>query len=443
MTIQTKSYLCGVFSNGCVPTQQNFYDLIDSSDGVYQCLTTCAMVPKYTKGITRNASGTQAIDLQVVSDATQVACTACSTIVGGAYNKICTSSTGATFGGIFSAMCSCVCSTSTQKRQVIFGGCCNILNDSTGAFIAGGSNNRTAGATGNPHYIIGGCANLVSSARGLISGGACNTNGTSCSVMFGGYGNYSSTTRNVAMFGGCSNVVIGTNISGLRVGGYFNCGGNTHGAFVMGCCNCGTSATLLGCGMSFGGCNTIQESAFIMGVCNFGRGILLISPNFVFGCRNCTSSGNSGQFVWGSSSFTTAQGEVMAGFLHLRRQTTDATATYLTTTNSVSTTGNRFFIDSGTAYSVTAIVTAYRTGGIAAGNVGDSGVWIIHGVVKNVSGTTTLVGQSTDYSYTEDVGWAVTLVGNNTNDALEVQVTGVISENINWTARIDFVKVKA
>lgn len=443
MAIQTKAYLCSAFSNSCVPTQQNFYDLIDSSDGVYQCVTTLAMVPKYRKGVTANVSGTQTVDIQVISDTTQVACTACSTIVGGGYSKICTSSTGATYGGVFSANCSCVCSTSTQNRQVIFGGCCNVANNSTGAFFAGGSYNCSSIDTGSPHYIIGGCRNSTGglSVRGLVFGGACNSQFTACSVLFGGCCNYGCTTRNLHFFGGCFNCMAGLNITGNRIGGYYNYG-NSGNLLTMGCCNCLTfSGCASSCGMAFGGCNTPQRYAFTAGVCNLGHGDII--GVFLFGCRTCLSGNNQGQFIWGSSSFTTAQGEAMSGFLHLRRQTTDATVTYLTTNNSASTINNRFFIDSGTAYAVTVILSAYRTGGAAGGNVGDSGVWIIHGVVKNVGGTTTLVGQSTDYSYSQDAGWAVTLVGNNTNDSLEVQITGVVSENINWSARVDFVKVKS
>jgi hypothetical protein len=64
-------------------------------------------------------------------------------------------------------------------------------------------------------------------------------------------------------------------------------------------------------------------------------------------------------------------------------------------------------------------------------------------MIKNVSGTTSLVGTvSTVGTDVEDVaGWDVTITADNTNDALDIKVTGATSSTIRWVAVVQGLEI--
>lgn len=80
---------------------------------------------------------------------------------------------------------------------------------------------------------------------------------------------------------------------------------------------------------------------------------------------------------------------------------------------------------------------------VAREDSGDSAGYVIHGVIENVGGTTALVGSNTATHTSEDTGastWACTVSADNTNDALQVNITGANSTNINWTGVVRAVR---
>ena len=64
-------------------------------------------------------------------------------------------------------------------------------------------------------------------------------------------------------------------------------------------------------------------------------------------------------------------------------------------------------------------------------------------MIKNVGGTTALVGTvSTVGTDVEDVaGWDVTITADNTNDALDIKVTGATSSTIRWVAVVQGLEI--
>lgn len=71
---------------------------------------------------------------------------------------------------------------------------------------------------------------------------------------------------------------------------------------------------------------------------------------------------------------------------------------------------------------------------------GDVHSEVIHGTIKNVAGTTSIVGTNTVAHTSSDAGaatWTVAAVADDTVDALEVDVTGEAGKTVEWTVRID------
>ena len=142
----------------------------------------------------------------------------------------------------------------------------------------------------------------------------------------------------------------------------------------------------------------------------------------------------------------TTAGSTQSSILVVATQTTNATATPLTSNTSVASATNQLVLPNG--QSSTVAVYTYRIL-ISAHNTGttDSAGWQILGVISRGSSasTTALVGTPTvtllgATSGAISAGWgivgAVTVVADTTNGALQVKVTGVASTTINWSATI-------
>lgn len=80
-----------------------------------------------------------------------------------------------------------------------------------------------------------------------------------------------------------------------------------------------------------------------------------------------------------------------------------------------------------------------RRGGGSAGAAGDSASYILHGLVKDIAGTTSIVGQSIISSFEDQAGWTVALAVSG-NDVY-LQVTGAADNTINWHYEMNWVLV--
>jgi hypothetical protein len=114
--------------------------------------------------------------------------------------------------------------------------------------------------------------------------------------------------------------------------------------------------------------------------------------------------------------------------LVLRNSTTDATETELFSDGSAA----RITIAAGRSYTYEVHVVGRRTD-----SGGNSASYHFRGGIKNIGGTTSFTGADAgvaENAYEDDATWACRVAANNTNDALQVHVTGAAGQTIQWVA---------
>lgn len=135
-----------------------------------------------------------------------------------------------------------------------------------------------------------------------------------------------------------------------------------------------------------------------------------------------------GQDVFASGQFSSV-GDAQGAKYILRADTTDATATVLTTNNGTPVSWNQIVAASDTCIMFSGTLVAMQNG------AQDQGGWEIKGLLKNDGGTTTLVSSNIQ-TFDDGNGWVVALTADNTNNALAITCTGEASHNIRWVANI-------
>ena len=123
----------------------------------------------------------------------------------------------------------------------------------------------------------------------------------------------------------------------------------------------------------------------------------------------------------------------------LRRQTTDATASPLTSTGGTPSTTNQLVLPNDCTCFFRADVAARRTD---ADN--ESAGYTFTGVVDRQlsAGTIALVGTPTKTVHAEDsTAWDVNVGIDTTNGALQLLVTGEAGKVINWVAVVDVIEI--
>jgi hypothetical protein len=102
------------------------------------------------------------------------------------------------------------------------------------------------------------------------------------------------------------------------------------------------------------------------------------------------------------------------------------------------------FLD-GSATRLTIPTNKYLTGTINIAGIKSDGTaaasYIRQFSIKNVAGTTSLVGTVNTIGTDEAASTSISITANDTNDALKVEVTGIASETWRWVAAVDVVEV--
>jgi hypothetical protein len=129
-------------------------------------------------------------------------------------------------------------------------------------------------------------------------------------------------------------------------------------------------------------------------------------------------------------------GSTQSALLLLACQTTNATATVLTSNSSAAGTTNQVILPNNSAYSFSGEVIAGVT---AAGNTAR---WTIDGAIKRGANaaSTVMVGTPTVTMTHNDAGaaaWVVAVTADTTNGGIAVTVTGAAATTIRWVCRID------
>jgi len=144
---------------------------------------------------------------------------------------------------------------------------------------------------------------------------------------------------------------------------------------------------------------------------------------------NMATATDVGEFAFASGQFA-ADGDAQTSIYVLRNQTTDATQTEL-------------FADGSSAdISVASDSTVFFRASIVARRTdadNESAAYTIEGCIDNNAGTTALVGGlGTKTIVAEDTSaWDVTISADNTNDGINILVTGEASKTIRWVARVE------
>lgn len=139
-----------------------------------------------------------------------------------------------------------------------------------------------------------------------------------------------------------------------------------------------------------------------------------------------------GEFAYASGEFA-AQSDAHTSIFVLRNSTTDATQTELFADGSA----GDISVPSDCTVAFDALITARQTD---ADNV--SAGYTFFGVIDNNAGTTALVGSlGTVTTIGEDVaGWDVTATADDTNDGINILVTGAVGDAVQWVARVEVVE---
>jgi hypothetical protein len=161
------------------------------------------------------------------------------------------------------------------------------------------------------------------------------------------------------------------------------------------------------------------------------------------GCAGATVSGTqararvANQVSTAGGQFAAA-GDAQASRYHLRNTTSNATATTLFRDGATGT--QRIVVPAQSTWSFKIRLAAYNsTDGIGA-------AWAINGGIRrDNSGGTALLGSPTVTPYTEGAmsGATVTVTADDTNEALQISVTGLASKTIRWHAVVDTSEVSA
>jgi hypothetical protein len=260
--------------------------------------------------------------------------------------------------------------------------------------------------------------------HGVVVGGGNNQATGSYSFIGGGGDAGTAANRNVAsgdwsfVGGGVKNVASGIGSAVL--------GGGTDGTSLSGSTASGV------CAVSMGFLNTASgNNSTVMGRQSVADG----NRSTAIGAFT-TTRGIQGNFAIAPCyvPISTVSGVSQSGLLVLARQTTDATATVLTSDTSAASGTNQIILPNNSAYYFKGEVVSGVTGG------GDSKGWEISGLIKRGSGvgTTTLVG-STVTSLYADAGaatWSIALAADTTNGGLKVTFTGQASTTIRTVCQI-------
>ena len=277
--------------------------------------------------------------------------------------------------------------------------------------VVGGGNNQ---ATGSYSFIGGGGDGGTATNRNTASG--------DWSFVGGGIKNTASGIGAVIVGGGLFNAAnIGANTasgnSSFIGAGYSNSASGTAAGILSGSNNQATADFSSVSGGNLHLANAVN-STVISGTYGTTRSIV---GNTVIPASKNPISANVGVS--------------QTALLVLGRQTTDATATVITSDANAASATNQVALPNNSAYYFRGEVIAGVTG------AGNTKGWYVEGVIKRGAGvgTTALVGTPTVTSLYADAGastWAVTATADTTNGALAITFTGQAATTIRVVAQI-------
>ena len=254
--------------------------------------------------------------------------------------------------------------------------------------------------------------------HGVVVGGGNNQATGSYSFIGGGGDAGTAANRNVAS--GDWSVVAG---------GQANTSSGTYSTIIGGRNNTASSGDAIVAGTFSTSSST---GSMALGYNATANGVV----SSVIGGRYGTTRIIAGNTVFSACNIPIGlSGVSQSALLVLARETTDATATALTSNTSAATTTNQVILPNNSAYFFTGEVISGVTGG------GNTKGWTIEGVIKRGANaaSTALVGTPTVTSMYADVGaatWTIAVTADTTNGGLRVTFTGQASTTIRTVCQI-------
>jgi len=290
--------------------------------------------------------------------------------------------------------------------------------------VIGGGRNNTASSVNT--VVGGGYANQATNTYSVVAGGSTNTSSGYYSTVSGGLYNTANGGRSV-VGGGYNNTASAYSST---VGGGESNNSGSNGATIAG----GKSNTASGYYTSIGGglSNSISSGSY--SVIGGGR------SNANTGNYSTVSGGYHAKASrWGEVSHAAGRfasaGDAQHTVLVARRTTADATANQVLFLNGSS---QRLTIPTATMWTFEVKLSAYN-------DTDHEGAWWIirGGIINNDGGDVALVGSPiTENGADTSLSTAsASVVADDTNDALEIRVTGVAGKDIRWVAVVDISQV--
>lgn len=313
----------------------------------------------------------------------------------------------------------------TDQKKLYIGDSSTIGGNFIGPYVERGT--EITGRDQAQTAIAGGQKNQSYATSVTIGAGYYNVANALSSTIGGGYyNNTQSTATYGTIAGGSQNSAIG---SFSTIGG----GGQNYANGSLSTIGGGGSTDTSTGSNSLGNSTNGTGSTVCGGVSNNSAG----DYSTVIG-GNSGRSTLYGQVSHAAGSFGN-RGDAQHSILIARRATSDATAnTVLTLDGGTPGSTNRLTIAASTAWSFLIKISAYNTTDNAAAS------WFLKGGIRrNAANGTALIGSVTSETWTEAAMSTATVsaVADDTNEALEIRVTGIAGKSIRWVAVVDITQV--
>jgi len=281
---------------------------------------------------------------------------------------------------------------------------------------------------GGPGSVLFGSFNSCPGYYSSVLSGEYNGNAAAYTVICGGIHNGSFGSANV-IGGGDSNSlannIVGT-VSDCVIGGGY---GNSIES--------GSSTIVYSYGTISGGQNNYMQGVNAGTICGGTNNTINANWGTICGGRDAIVRGTDGVVSYANGMFSVKGDNQWSRFI-LKRQTTDATTSTISTDQAAVSSTNSIVLPANSTFGFRGYVVSRTSAGV-------SKMWEIKGLVKQgaTASTTALVGTPTGTGTTgifADSGasaWSLTITANTTVGALSINITGAAATTIRTVANIE------
>ena len=254
-------------------------------------------------------------------------------------------------------------------------------------------------------------------------------NGTSISCNSGGNGSRTATGLGAMALGG--SYASGTDSFAAAVVDNTSTYGATGSNAIVAGYRAKSSATYA---LAIGGSTNESSGSYSVTI---GGSTNLASGSFSYAAGYFAVSTQYGKKAYSSGRFSTNNGSAQLGTMVLRKPTTDATASVLTTDEGTAASTNQVILPNNSAFSFTGTIIARQQ---AAGG-SNYAAWEIKGaIIRDANAASTTLGSFNINALSATAGasaWVVALTADTTNGGLAITVTGAAATNIRWVATVN------